>query len=118
MRKSIAETNSAEWHSGRRCYNRGTLCAAKLRVFISSTMEDLANERDTVVRKNTEFNFEPVNAVAILPNGATSWDRIFEEYYLIPAPDPLAEKRFAAMGLRTIAVIPGIFLGALDKTAS
>jgi hypothetical protein len=76
----------------------------KLRTFISSTMEDLANERELVARKLSDFNFEPVNAETILPNGANSWERISEElescylfvlilgdrYGWIPTTGPLA----------------------------
>jgi hypothetical protein len=51
----------------------------KLRIFISSTMDDLENERAVVVQQLKSSNFEPVNAEGILPNGATSWDRISEE---------------------------------------
>lgn len=52
---------------------------APLRVFISSTMKDLANERDAVCRKLREFNFEPVNAEGWLPDGSNSWERIASE---------------------------------------
>src|SRR5437016_8352380 len=51
----------------------------KLRIFISSTMEDLENERAIIVERLKAMNFEPVNAEAILPNGATSMGRISEE---------------------------------------
>lgn len=51
----------------------------KLRIFISSTMKDLANERDLVVRRLCEFNFEPLNAESWTPSGETSWGRIEEE---------------------------------------
>lgn len=47
---------------------------AKIRVFVSSTMDDLANEREAVIDAIQDLNFEPVNAEGILPNGATSWD--------------------------------------------
>src|SRR3569833_291233 len=50
-----------------------------IRVFVSSTMTDLANERDAVVRKLQSYNFAPVNAENLLPNGADSWRRIEEE---------------------------------------
>jgi hypothetical protein len=50
-----------------------------LRVFISSTMKDLENERDAVCRKLREFSMEPVNAEGWLPDGAGSWDRIAGE---------------------------------------
>lgn len=53
--------------------------ASRLRVFISSTMKDLANERDAVCQKLREFDFEPVNAEGWLPDGTTSWERIAEE---------------------------------------
>ncbi len=50
-----------------------------LRVFISSTMRDLANERDAVARRLRAFNFEPVNAEGLLPDGTNSWDRLEPE---------------------------------------
>lgn len=53
--------------------------AGKLRVFISSTMSDLANERDAVVRKLRSFNFEPVNAEDWAARHERPWDRIEEE---------------------------------------
>ena len=46
----------------------------KIRVFVSSTMDDLANEREAVVEAIKSLNLEPVNAEGILPNGGTSWD--------------------------------------------
>jgi hypothetical protein len=52
---------------------------ARLRAFVSSTMTDLANERQEVVRRLQEFNIEPVNAEGLLPNGATSWDLLSDE---------------------------------------
>jgi hypothetical protein len=51
----------------------------KIRVFISSTMKDLANERAAVRRRLEEFNFEPVNAENLGPTGANSWDRLAPE---------------------------------------
>lgn len=51
----------------------------KLRVFISSTMEDLANEREAVVERLKTFNMEPVNAEGLLPTGGTSWNVIEDE---------------------------------------
>ncbi|HWS86279.1 MAG TPA: DUF4062 domain-containing protein [Pyrinomonadaceae bacterium] len=51
----------------------------KIRVFIASTMKDLANERDAVVRRVRGFNFEPVNAEAWLPGGTRVWERIEKE---------------------------------------
>lgn len=51
----------------------------RLRVFISSTMTDLSNERDAICRKLNDFNFEVVNAEALLPNGFCSWDKISKE---------------------------------------
>lgn len=51
----------------------------RLRIFISSTMEDLENERAMIVNRLKVMNFEPVNAEGILPNGATSWERISQE---------------------------------------
>ena len=43
--------------------------ASKLRIFISSTMKDLANERDEVTRRLRSLNFEPVNAESMLLTG-------------------------------------------------
>lgn len=51
----------------------------KLRVFISSTMKDLRNERIAVVERLNAFNFEPVNAEGWNPNGNQSWSRIQSE---------------------------------------
>ena len=51
----------------------------KLRIFISSTMKDLANERDAVRQRLVEFNFEPVNAENLGPTGRNSWERIQKE---------------------------------------
>lgn len=51
----------------------------RLRVFVSSTMEDLANEREAVVDAIKDFNFEPVNAEGILPDGGTSWNVLEHE---------------------------------------
>lgn len=51
----------------------------KVRVFISSTMEDLANERQSVVEQVADLGLEPVNAEGLLPNGAASWDLLAEE---------------------------------------
>lgn len=53
--------------------------SSKLRVFISSTMKDLANERNATAEKVQQFNFEPVNAEGWLPDGSKSWTRIEEE---------------------------------------
>lgn len=53
--------------------------STKIRVFISSTMRDLANERDAVVRRVGSFNFEPVNAESWLPHGTRTWERIEKE---------------------------------------
>ena len=55
------------------------LMTIPLRVFISSTMKDLANERDAVCRKLESFNFTPVNAEGWLPDGSKSWNRIVAE---------------------------------------
>ncbi|WP_308814313.1 DUF4062 domain-containing protein [Sphingomonas sp. GV3] len=51
----------------------------KVRVFLSSTMEDLANERQAVVEQIADLGLEPVNAEGLLPNGATSWDLLADE---------------------------------------
>jgi hypothetical protein len=49
---------------------------SRLSIFVSSTMEDLANERDAVVQRIAGLNFEPLNAEGLPPTGETSWDRI------------------------------------------
>jgi hypothetical protein len=51
----------------------------KIRVFIGSTMKDLANERHEVVSRVSGFNFEPVNAEGWLPQGTRVWERIEKE---------------------------------------
>jgi uncharacterized protein DUF4062/SIR2-like protein len=53
--------------------------SSQVRVFISSTMKDLANERAAVARQVEQFNFEPVNAENWLPDGSKTWDRIEKE---------------------------------------
>ncbi|MGF6655362.1 hypothetical protein OKW34_005952 [Paraburkholderia youngii] len=50
-----------------------------LRVFVASTMKDLANERDAVCRTLVGFGMEAVNAEGWLPEGTGSWTRIQEE---------------------------------------
>jgi hypothetical protein len=51
----------------------------RLRIFISSTMTDLANERHEVAQRLEAMNFEPVFAEALGPDGSGSWDRISTE---------------------------------------
>src|SRR5215471_2839226 len=51
----------------------------KLRIFVSSTMKDLANERQAVCQRLLDFNFEPVNAENWLPNGQQTWELIRDE---------------------------------------
>ena len=51
----------------------------RVRVFVSSTMEDLANERRAVVDQIADIGMEPVNAEGLLPNGKTSWDLLEDE---------------------------------------
>lgn len=51
----------------------------KVRVFISSTMDDLVNERESVVEQIKALGLEPVNAEGLLPNGASSWDLLADE---------------------------------------
>ena len=52
---------------------------ASLRVFISSTMRDLQNERTEIVSRISALGLEPVNAEGFLPGGRTSWEKIEEE---------------------------------------
>ncbi|WP_340537878.1 DUF4062 domain-containing protein [Nocardioides sp. GXZ039] len=53
--------------------------AGPLKVFVSSTMKDLANERAAVVQELLRLNYEPVNAEGILPTGGGSWAVIADE---------------------------------------
>jgi hypothetical protein len=48
----------------------------KLRLFVSSTMEDLQNERWAVVQRLETLGFEAVHAETMSPTGKTSWDMI------------------------------------------
>lgn len=52
---------------------------AKIKVFISSTMEDLANERQSVIEQVSDLQLEPVNAEGLLPNGSNSWNLLESE---------------------------------------
>lgn len=51
----------------------------KLRVFISSTMKDLPNERYEVFRKLESFNFEPVMAEQLPSSAEESWPTLKKE---------------------------------------
>jgi len=51
----------------------------KLRAFISSTMEDLGNERRAVVQQLRSMGIEPVNAEDMPPDGRSSWETIHAE---------------------------------------
>lgn len=51
----------------------------KVRVFISSTMEDLANERQAIVEQVKGLDLEPVNAEGLFPNGEASWNLLSDE---------------------------------------
>ncbi|NEH52427.1 DUF4062 domain-containing protein [Rhizobium leguminosarum] len=53
--------------------------STRLRIFISSTMKDLGNERRAVAAKLRALNLEPVNAERLHPDGGTSWDVIRNE---------------------------------------
>lgn len=53
--------------------------SGKLRIFISSTMKDLVNERSQVREKLISFNFEPVNAEDLPSSAARSWDALEHE---------------------------------------
>lgn len=48
----------------------------KFQVFISSTMEDLGNERRAVVDQLLLMGIEPINAEEIPPTGSSSWNTI------------------------------------------
>lgn len=51
----------------------------KIRAFISSTMDDLGNERRAVVTCLKQMNIEPVNAEALPPDGRDSWKLLEDE---------------------------------------
>jgi hypothetical protein len=51
----------------------------KIRVFIASTVEDLENERNQVVTRVRQLNFEPVNAEGWATTGTPPWERIRKE---------------------------------------
>ncbi|RQT10233.1 DUF4062 domain-containing protein [Burkholderia contaminans] len=51
----------------------------RLRAFISSTMEDLGNERRAVVQQLRSMGIEPVNAEDMAPDGRSSWETIQEQ---------------------------------------
>ncbi|MGY2221713.1 DUF4062 domain-containing protein [Pseudomonas gingeri] len=53
--------------------------ANKLRAFISSTMEDLGNERRAVVQQLLSMGIEPINAEDMSPVGRPSWSTIRSE---------------------------------------
>ena len=53
--------------------------SGKLRIFISSTMKDLVNERSQVRERLISFNFEPVNAEDLPSSTARSWDALEKE---------------------------------------
>lgn len=48
----------------------------RLRVFVSSTMKDLPNERFAVVERLKSFNVDVINAEDINPSGLGSWDTL------------------------------------------
>jgi hypothetical protein len=47
----------------------------EFRIFVSSTMEDLANELEAVVTRLLSFNFTPINSESWLPNGTKAWEK-------------------------------------------
>jgi SIR2-like domain/Domain of unknown function (DUF4062) len=53
--------------------------STRIRVFISSTMDDLANERDAVIAAIPQLNFEAVHAESWLPVGLGIWPTIERE---------------------------------------
>lgn len=60
-------------------FKQGKPVANKLRAFISSTMEDLGNERRAVVQQLKSMGIEPINAEDMPPVGRSSWDSIHSE---------------------------------------
>lgn len=51
----------------------------RLRIFISSTMDDLVDPRDLICQRLRDYNFEPVNAESFVPRGDGSWETIRKE---------------------------------------
>lgn len=51
----------------------------RLRVFVSSTMKDLPNERFAVVDRLKSFNVDVINAEDVKPNGYGSWETLEAE---------------------------------------
>lgn len=51
----------------------------RLRVFVSSTMKDLPNERFAVVDRLKSFNVDVINAEDIKPSGHNSWETLEAE---------------------------------------
>lgn len=51
----------------------------RIRVFISSTVEDLENERHQVINRVRQLNFEPVNMEGWAASAAPPWERIVKE---------------------------------------
>jgi len=92
----------------------------KLRVFISSTMDDMVNERDMVVARLVESNFEPVNAESILPDGGGAWTRISEEIETCHAFILLSGERYGwiprsgPLSAKNISVTHGEYLAACE----
>ncbi|MEM7307689.1 MAG: DUF4062 domain-containing protein [Planctomycetota bacterium] len=107
----------------------------KLRIFVASTMKDLANERDAVVTLLSKSNFEPVHAENFQPPGHP-WDRIRAEldtcdlflllcgetYGFVPDEGPAAEHGKSVTHLEYdearrlgLPVLP--FLKRLDRDA-
>src|SRR6185312_11845428 len=105
-----------------------------LRVFISSTMRDLANERAEVIRRLEEMNLNPIAAgSSLLPSGENSWDRLVsaiegcdlfvlilgETYGWIPNSGPMADKEKSVTELefeaaRAIGLPVLVFVKRLD----
>lgn len=52
---------------------------APLRAFISSTMDDLGNERRAVAARLRHLGIEPVNAEDLPPDGSSSWSLLQKE---------------------------------------
>ena len=79
------------------------------RIFVSSTMDDLANERALIEQRIQSFNFECVRAETMEPSGASSWQRIQDaidschlfvllsgdRYGWVPKKGPLAEEKLS-----------------------
>jgi hypothetical protein len=107
-----------------------------LRVFVSSTMKDLVNERAQVCQRLLYFNFAPVNAENLVPDGTRTWERlrseirasdlfvliVGERYGFVPESGPMSEANKSATELELDEAIEAgipvlVFIKRLDAGA-